>query len=231
MSEAAKIAFVGEAPGPAAFLEGQGFAVKRMAEPIEDEPEDLRRRFDLVLVRTAHVTGETLALCQRSARADAAPCVLIVSDAADEEERIQALEAGAADCLAEPLSLRELRARVRAVLRRLQRPRRTTPGWAFGGWTLDVALRELRAPGGARVVLPPGEFALLKSFVTEPQRLIPRDDLQRLSSLTQKAVDARVMDVRIARLRARFSQGGGPAFIQTVRGEGYLFASPVQTLD
>ena len=231
MIEAAKIAFVGEAPGPAEFLARQGFSVRRMAAPVDGASDDMRRRFDLLLVRTAHVTDETLDLCAKSARSEAAPCMLIVSDAADEDERIQALEAGAADCLAEPLSLRELRARVRAVLRRVQRPRRRTQGWAFSDWTLDVARRELQAPDGARMVLPPGEFALLKSFVTDPQRLIPRDALQRLSSLSQRAVDARVMDVRIARLRARFSQAGGPPFIQTVRGAGYLFDSPVQSLD
>jgi two-component system, OmpR family, response regulator len=231
VSEAAKIAFVGDAPGLAEFLQRQGFAVERLADPFEGTAESIRRRFDLLLLQTAHLTPETLDLCQRSALADGAPCVLIVSDAADDEERIQALEAGAADCLAEPVNLREVRARLRAVLRYRRRPTRLAAGWAFGGWTLDPARRELRAPNGVRMVLPPGEFALLHSFVTEPQRLLSRAVLQGLSSLSERALDGRVMDVRVARLRARFNRAGGPDFIKTVRGEGYLFASPVQTLD
>jgi two-component system, OmpR family, response regulator len=230
MIEAAKIALVGKAPGLAEFLERQGFAVERLADPADGRTEGTRA-FDLFLVQTDHLTAETLDLCQRSAGAGAAPCVLIVSGAANDEERIQALEAGAADCLAEPLNLREVRARVRAVLRRLQRPKPVTPGWAFGGWRLDPARRELRAPNGVGMVLPPGEFALLRSFVSEPQHLLSRAALQRLSSLSEQVLDVRVMDVRIARLRARFTRAGCPDFIQTVRGEGYLFATPVQTLD
>ncbi|WP_293366138.1 response regulator transcription factor [Phenylobacterium sp.] len=231
MIEAARIAFVGEAPGLAEFLRGQGFAVERLADPAAGSAEAARRRFDLFLVQTAHLTAETIDLCQRSAGAGAAPCVLIVSDAADDEERIQALEAGAADCLAEPVNLREVRARVRAVLRRLQRPKPVAPGWTFGGWTLDPARRELRAPSGMRMILPLGEFALLRSLVTDPQQVLSRAVLQSLSSLSERALNGRVMDVRIARLRARFTRAGGPDFIQTVRGEGYLFASPVQKGD
>jgi two-component system OmpR family response regulator len=231
MIEMAKIGFVGEAPGLAEFLERQGFAVERLADPPEGSAHGLRRRFDLVLLQTAHLTAETLDLCQRSVLPDAAPCVLIVSDAADDEERIQALEAGAADCLAEPVNLREVRARVRAVLRHRRRPSRETAGWAFGGWRLDPARRELRAPSGLKVVLTPGEFALLHCFVTEPQHVLGRAALQSSSSPCPRALDGRVMDVRIARLRARFTRAGGPDFIQTVRGEGYRFASPVQTLD
>jgi two-component system, OmpR family, response regulator len=231
MIEAARIAFVGEAPGLAEFLRGQGFAVERLASPFEGAADGMRRRFDLLLLQTAHLTAEAIDLCRRSVLPDGAPCVLIVSDAADEEERIQALEAGAADCLAEPVNLREVRARLRAVLRHRRRPHRAAAGWAFGGWTLDPARRELGAPNGSRVVLPPGEFALLRSFVTEPEHLLSRAALQSLSSLSERPLDGRVMDVRVARLRARFHREGGPEFIRTVRGEGYLFASPVQPLD
>jgi two-component system OmpR family response regulator len=231
MIEVSKIGFVGDTPGLVEFLERQGFAVERLTDPLKAIADGVRRRFDLVLLRTAHLTAEALDLCRRSALADGAPCVLIVSDAADEEERIQALEAGAADCLAEPVNLREVRARVRAVLRYRRRPEQVAACWTFGGWTLDPARRELRAPSGARAVLTPGEFALLRSFATEPQRVLGRAALQSSSSLSDGALDGRVLDVRIARLRARFTRAGGPDFIRTVRGEGYLFASPVQTLD
>jgi two-component system OmpR family response regulator len=231
MIEAAKIGFVGEAPGLAEFLERQGFAVERLADPPEEAAaEGLRPRFDLVLLQTEHLTAETLDLCQRSALADAAPCVLIVSDAADEEARIQALEAGAADCLAEPVNLREVRARVRAILRHRRGPTSRAPGWAFDGWTLEAARRLLTAPSGIRAVLTPGEYALLLSFLTAPQQVLSRPVLQNASSGSERTLEGRVMDVRVARLRARFTNAGGPDFIQTVRGEGYRFASAVDAV-
>ena len=234
MIEAAKIGFVGEAPGLAEFLERQGFAVERLSDPPEgDGPQ--RRRFDLVLMQTEHLTARTLDLCQRSALADAAPCVLIVSDAADEEERILALEAGAADCLAEPVNLREVRARVRAVLRHRRGPARPAPGWAFGGWTLEAARRLLTAPSGIRAVLTPGEYGLLLSFLAAPLQVLSRPALQSASAGAERTLDGRpsdgrVMDVRVARLRARFTNAGGPDFIQTVRGAGYRFASAVEAV-
>jgi two-component system, OmpR family, response regulator len=226
-----KIGFVGEALDLAEFLERQGFAVERLANALMRVGDDMRSRFDVLLVQTAHLTAEALDLCRWSLLAEGAPFVVIVSDAADEDERIQALEAGAADWLAEPADPREVRARVRAILRYRQRPRRLPEGWTFGGWRLDQVRRELCAPDGVTAVLTAGEFALLRCFVTEPQTLLSREALRIASSAFDRALDARVMDVRIARLRARFARAGGPDFIETVRGQGYVFARPVQTLE
>ncbi|WP_293375513.1 response regulator transcription factor [Phenylobacterium sp.] len=229
MAQAARIEWVGgggAGAGLADYLEWQGYAVERRdaaARPIDLAP------VDLVIVQTPRLTPQTLDLCQRSVGAGAAPCVLVVSSASDPEERIQALEAGAADCLAAPFSPRELLARVRAVLRLRPQPALAArPGWAFGGWRLDPARRELSAPDGEPIVLPPGEFALLRGFLAQPQHVLSRETLESLWSSSDRAHDPRVLDVRIARLRARFTRAGGRDFIETVRGEGYRFASPVQ---
>jgi two-component system OmpR family response regulator len=235
MAQAARIELIGgagEAAGLADYLEWQGYAVDRLPDGAVESLGAVERPSDLVIVQTPRLTPQTIDLCQRSAGAERAPCVLVVCSASDAEDRIRALEAGAADCLAAPFSLREVLARVRAVLRRRPRPRLVErPGWAFGGWRLDPTRRELSAPDGDGVVLPPGEFALLRGFLTQPQRVLSRTALEGLWSSSDRAHDVRVLDVRIARLRARFTHAGGRDFIQTVRGEGYRFASPVRVVD
>jgi two-component system OmpR family response regulator len=141
---------------------------------------------------------------------------------------------GADDYLAKPFNPRELLARIRAVLRRVAQLPATSPSakasssLTFEGWRLDLALRQLHAPDGARVVLTSGEFDLLVALCQHPHRVLTRDQLLDLTvGRTAKTFD-RSIDIRISRLRRKIeTDPREPRIITTVRSGGYFFAANV----
>jgi two-component system, OmpR family, response regulator len=133
-----------------------------------------------------------------------------------------------------PFNLRELLARVRAVLRRLDRARTVPPRdhergvYQFSGWRLSLRTRRLTAPTGAEVALTKGEYALLVAFLDAPQRPLSREHLLQ-ATLVHEDVFDRSIDVQILRLRLKLQPDPSmPQFIRTERGVGYVFAPPVQ---
>jgi two-component system, OmpR family, response regulator len=164
------------------------------------------------------------------------PVIIITGDRRDEIDRVVGLELGADDYLTKPFSVRELLARIRAVLRRqeaarsaLQRdpePRRSK----FGGWQLDRRLRRLVDPGGSQVSLTKGEYALLTAFLDAPQRPLSREQLLQATRVHEDIFD-RSIDVQILRLRRKLEPDPTtPQIIQTERGVGYTFTLPVQVV-
>ena len=152
----------------------------------------------------------------------------------DEIDRVVGLELGADDYLTKPFGLRELLARVRAVLRRLDRARAVPPsehergGYQFSGWRLSLRTRRLTAPTGAEVALSKGEYALLAAFLDAPQRPLSREHLLQATRVHEDVFD-RSIDVQILRLRRKLEQDpSAPQMIQTERGVGYIFARPVE---
>src|SRR5580698_9383375 len=109
------------------------------------------------------------------------PVIITTGHRPDEIDRVVGLELGADDYVTKPFSLRELLARVRAVLRRhelggLARPREPQPGaYKFGGWQLERDHRRLISPIGDAVTLTKGEYALLVAFLDAPQRPLTRE--------------------------------------------------------
>jgi two-component system, OmpR family, response regulator len=166
-------------------------------------------------------------------RADV-PVIIITGDRRDEIDRVVGLELGADDYLTKPFSLRELLARVRAVLRR-QEAARSAPQrdpelrrCKFGGWQLDRRLRRLVDPSGSQVALTKGEYTLLTAFVDAPQRPLSREQLLQATRVHEDLFD-RSIDVQILRLRRKLeSDPSTPQIIRTERGVGYTFALPVQ---
>ncbi|MGH8591381.1 MAG: winged helix-turn-helix domain-containing protein, partial [Gammaproteobacteria bacterium] len=154
----------------------------------------------------------------------------------EEADRVMGLELGADDYLTKPFSPRELLARIRAVLRRVQ-GREPSPVnrkntlYRFAGWELDMRTRCLRSPRGAPVALTRGELSLLAAFLSAPQRVLSRDELLDLSRVHDNEVFDRSLDVQILRLRRKIeSNPGEPELIKTERGVGYLFAAKVDAL-
>lgn len=188
---------------------------------------------DLVLldVMLPGPSGLDLLRMLRAERA-ALPVVMVTAKGA-EADRVIGLELGADDYLPKPFGRRELLARIRAVLRRAG-PSAGGPGGAarahrlrFDRWTVDLARRELVAPGGAVVDLSGAEYDLLLAFLEHPQRVLARDQILELSRGRLADPNDRSVDVLVSRLRRKL-EDGGTAMIKTVRGAGYMFLPQVE---
>ena len=162
--------------------------------------------------------------------------IIIVSGAGDTVDRIVGLEVGADDYLSKPFDLRELRARLKSVLRRYQRTTTETVPQAdllasrrtaLGGAALDLESRQLFDKSGAEVALTSAEFDLLKVFVERPNRPLSRDQLMTLTRNRDWDPFDRSIDIRIARLRRKIEDDPEiPRALKTVRGVGYMFVPP-----
>jgi DNA-binding response OmpR family regulator len=146
------------------------------------------------------------------------------------------LELGADDYITKPFGLRELLARIRAVLRRQElgraaSHRETDHGrFGFGGWQLDRRTRRLTDPNGAPVALTKGEYTLLTAFLDAPQRPLSREHLLQATRIHEDVFD-RSIDVQILRLRRKLeADSSAPRIIRTERGVGYVFVLPVEHL-
>jgi DNA-binding response OmpR family regulator len=161
------------------------------------------------------------------------PVILITGHRVEEIDQVVGLELGADDYIMKPFGLRELLARLRALLRR-RSLEQTTPGrsvdrrkFSFAGWLFEPRVRQLRTPDGQDVSLTKGEFALLSAFVAAPQRPLSREQLLQATRVHEDVFD-RSIDVQILRLRRKLDQNAGaPSFIRTERGVGYIFEPEV----
>jgi DNA-binding response OmpR family regulator len=163
------------------------------------------------------------------------PVIITTGHRRDDIDRVVGLELGADDYVTKPFNLRELLARVRAVLRRRGESGRVPPERPreqgrvrFGGWQLDRRTRSLTDPTGALVALTKGEYALLTAFLDAPQRPLTREYLLQATRVHEDVFD-RSIDVQVLRLRRKLeTDPSTPRFIQTARGVGYVFAVPVE---
>jgi len=185
---------------------------------------------DLIVLDVMLPGASGLELCREVRQRSTTPVIMLTAKG-DETDRIVGLEIGADDYLAKPFSVRELLARIKAVLRR----RGTHPPLVgnagqclrFNGWTLDLTRRELLSPAGAVVELSTGEYDLLVAFAEHPQRVLSRERLLDLARNRIAAGFDRSIDVQVSRLRSKIESDGGPPMIKTVRGIGYMFTPAV----
>jgi two-component system, OmpR family, response regulator len=162
------------------------------------------------------------------------PVIIITGHRRDEIDRVVGLELGADDYVTKPFALRELLARIRAVLRRWEAvrsaPHRDSAqgGSRFGGWELDRRTRRLTNPSGEPVALTKGEYALLTALLDAPQRPLSREHLLQATRIHEDVFD-RSIDVQILRLRRKLeADPDAPRIIQTQRGVGYVLTLPVE---
>ncbi len=195
-----------------------------------------RRRPDLIVL-DVRMPGEDGLDALRSLRAEPdSPPVIMLTGVSDPIDRVVGLELGADDYVAKPVDLRELEARIKAVLRRSERSQESPAAEApetvtFGDFTLDVAAAQLTHADGRTIELTAMEFALLKVFVLHPNRVLNRDQLLDLAHHRGWEPFDRSIDLRISRLRRKIEPDPDrPRFIRTVRGIGYKFSNaPAET--
>ena len=159
--------------------------------------------------------------------------VLIHSTRSDEIERIIGIEIGADDFLPKPCNMRELLARVRSLLRRIQRTSPTARSEMrrlhFGEWTLDTASRELTHSNNPPAALGVSGYALLLAFLEHPFETLSREHLSRVLKREYMPYD-RIIDVHVSQIRrALGKQVDGNDFIKTLRSQGYVFVADVAT--
>ena len=164
------------------------------------------------------------------------PVIIITGHRLDEIDRVVGLELGADDYLTKPFNLRELLARVRAILRRFDAGRAAPSRdpergrFRFSGWQLDRRSRQLTDPSGVPVALTKGEYAMLLAFLEAPQRPLSREQLLQATRVHEDVFD-RSIDVQILRLRRKLERDpSAPRVIQTERGVGYVFAVAVERI-
>ena len=178
----------------------------------------------------------------RQVRATRNVPIIMITGKGDTIDRVVGLELGADDYITKPFHVREVLARVRAVLRRYegsahaQMPHdagQPVAGrqFAFEDWTLDVAKRELRSSTGEHRELTTAEFNLLVMFVERPSRVLSRDNIMDLLKGHEWSPFDRSIDSLIVRLRKKIEPAPEtPRLIKTVRGVGYVFTADVRKL-
>lgn len=186
-----------------------------------------------VAVLDINMPGENgLSLARALREAHPRLAVLMLTTAGEAIDRIVGLEVGADDYVAKPFELRELLARVRAVLRRLQVTAAPAPAAsepnpervAFGLCKLDMARRKLFGTDGAEIDITAAEFDLLALFARHPNRPLNRDQIMEQAHNRGWDVFDRSIDLRVMRLRRKVERNPDkPEVIKTVRNVGYVY--------
>ena len=148
--------------------------------------------------------------------------IIMLTARADERDKVLGLESGADDYITKPFSPRELKARIRAVLRR-RAPQASDGALSAGGLELSPATHRVSADGAA-IDLGPTEFRLLHFFMAHAERVYSRPQLLDHVWGDHVFVEERTVDVHIRRLRQALEPSGLDGLIQTVRGSGYRFS-------
>jgi two-component system OmpR family response regulator len=222
-----------------AYLEKQGLRATGATDGREMRAALQRFTPDAIVLDVMLPGDDGLVLCRelRAGRHRAVP-VLMLTARDDETDRVVGLERGADDYMPKPFSVRELLARIRAVLRRTRMlpPNMQVTQAAtivrFGEWRVDTVARHLLDADGVAVPVSGAEYRLLRVFLDHPQRVLTRDQLLALTHGQDAEQFDRSIDILVSRLRQRLGDTARePRYIKTLRNEGYVFASAVELLE
>ncbi len=237
MSETKNILIVDDDPEilrmVSTYLTGEGYSVEtatngtRMGEILN------ANAIDLVILDLGLPGQDGLDLAH-ALRAKSDIGIIILTGRGAVVDRVVGLEIGADDYLTKPVSLRELLARVRSVLRRqaagVAKRGPASPSQArFAGWSLDFNARKLTASDESEISLTTAEFRLLGALVVEAQQPVHRDRLLELVAEREWTPYDRSVDVLVGKLRQKIeSDPKSPSLIKTERGVGYLLSADVE---
>jgi two-component system OmpR family response regulator len=186
-----------------------------------------------IIILDVNMPGEDGFAVARRIRSRSDVPILMLTAAGDIVDRVVGLELGADDYVTKPFDLRELRARLRTILRRREAapaPEPKTPAnvqISFGAVSLDTEMRTLRRADGSELPLTAMEYDLLQVFAANPNRVLTRDRLLDLAHRGDSDPFDRSIDIRVTRIRKKIeADPANPVVIKTVRGAGYMFVPP-----
>ncbi|MBI5450008.1 MAG: phosphate regulon transcriptional regulator PhoB [Gammaproteobacteria bacterium] len=205
-------------------LQSEGYRLLEAGDAMQAQDLLLQQTPDLILLDwmlPGRSGVEFARHLRRDARWRAIPLIMLTARR-DEDDKVQGLEAGADDYITKPFSVRELKARMQALLRRSAQERGDEV-LVVDALALDEAGHRITI-GGEAVKLGPTEFRLLQFFMQHVDRVFSREQL--LDNVWGKDiyVDERTVDVHIRRLRKGLEPFGYDRYIQTVRSVGYRFS-------
>jgi DNA-binding response OmpR family regulator len=209
------------------YLSAHGYEVRQAASGAAMRAE-LERALPAVVLLDIGLPGEDGLTLARYLRERHDLGIIMVTGAGDVVDRVAGLEVGADDYIAKPFDPRELRARLKSVLRRLEaKPERKAAAGAkvpVGRCFLDLKSRSLSDGKGREIPITAMEFELLKTLVEHPNQVLSRDQLLTLTRNREWEPFDRSIDIRITRLRRKVEEDPArPRTIKTVRGAGYMF--------
>jgi len=221
----------------AEYLTQHGFRVRAASGGVELDGLLAEDAADLVLLDVSMPGEDGLSIARRLRTANAGLPIIMLTAMGEVIDRVVGLEIGTDDYIVKPFDLRELRARIGAVLRRSpaaadpkagnERPDEATQRIAFGTVMLDLEARKLVRSDGSEERLTAMEFDLLQAFAKNPNRVLSRDKLLDLAHQKEMEPFDRSIDIRIARLRRKIEiDPAKPQVIKTERGGGYIFVAP-----
>ncbi len=181
----------------------------------------LEAAFDLILLDVMLPGKDGFEVCRDLRRARIRTPILMLTAKTQEAEKILGFELGADDYVTKPYSPRELRARIKALLRRAAEE--LPEVYRFGDVEVDFTRYEVRR-GGRLLQVTPTEFRLLSAFVRQRGRVLTRDQLLDLAWGPGVVVSDRVVDSQVVNLRKKIeAKPAKPQYLHSVRGVGYRF--------
>ncbi len=213
------------------YLSRSGFRVRTVADGAQFREAMSHDPADLVILDVMLPDEDGFSLCRwvRGHQRLAQMPIIMLTASSDEADRVIGLELGADDYLGKPFSPRELLARIKALLRRVNfGQERGSDVQAFDEWRLDMVSHRLFHQDGEEVLLSGADFALLKLFLDHPQQILDRDTIANATRGREVMPLERIVDMAVSRLRQRLRDTGKcPRLIRTVRGSGYMLAAQV----
>ena len=209
---------------------------KELFEVIEaDSKESLfhkleSNQIDIILLDIVLPDGNGIEIVQTIRKTSSIP-IIIISSKEEEIDKVMGIEMGADDYITKPVSLRELKARINAVLRRVENKdddilQDGVEKKYFGEWVIDPSRYQVFDKAGNSAKLTTAEFMILNYLSSCANRTLSRDKIFQVTREVNHNAYDRVVDVQITRIRKKLKDDAkDPQFIKTIRGIGYMFCN------
>lgn len=213
------------------YLKEQGFEIVQ-ASSIETMKSALDQNdVDLIVLDIVLPDGSGLDTCIDMRRSGDMTPIILLTAMREDVDRIMGLEMGADDYLPKPFIPRELSARIKAVLRRFPEADTSLNNASdiivFSDFSANLSARTLTSPSGSDVTLTGAEFEILRFFLANPGRVIPRDQIMEATNRDTSSAD-RSIDVLLSRIRRKLrDEGCTTEIFKTIRNGGYQFTASV----